>query len=218
MTGTGRRDITPNGGRHSLVKEVAVRLDVPERYTRPAITLHWLIAVLIGLNLLIGLSFESIPKESLRPYIDIHKSFGISVLGLVVLRLLWRATHTPPPMPAAYPAWQQKAAHWVHWGLYGMMFIVPLTGWLHDSAWKLASTHAMKLFWVIPWFRFGFVEHMEPAAKEQFHTVMGEVHGSLAYLLLLLFLVHVAAALKHQFLDRTPELQRMWPQRRTKDQ
>jgi cytochrome b561 len=184
---------------------------VSERYTRPAIFLHWAIAVLIGLNLLLGFLFDSLPKDALRPFIDAHKSFGITVLGLLILRVLWRATHTPPPMPDSFAPWERKLAHWTHLALYGLMFLVPFTGWLHDSAWKLSATHPMKLYWVIPWFRFGFIENLEPATKEQWHSALFQVHSSLAYLLLAAFVLHVAGALKHQFLDKTLELQRMWP-------
>ncbi len=187
-------------------------LTVPQRYTRPAIILHWTIAVLIACNLAGGLLFDSLPKTMLRPAIDMHKSFGITVLGLAILRLLWRATHTPPPLPA-YPAWERRTAHAVHWLLYGLIFLVPFSGWLHDSAWKGAPEHPMKLFWIIPWFRIGPIEHLDPASKEWWHSALFAVHSYLAYALLAAFVLHVAGALKHQFLEGKPELQRMWPAR-----
>ncbi len=185
-------------------------LSVPQRYTRPAIILHWTIAVLIACNLTGGLLFDSLPKGVLRPAIDMHKSVGITVLGLAILRLLWRATHTPPPMPP-YADWERRTAHAVHWLLYGFIFLVPFSGWLHDSAWKGAPEHPMKLFWLIPWFRIGPIEHLDPASKEWWHSALFVVHSYLAYALLAAFLLHVAGALKHQFLEGKPELQRMWP-------
>jgi len=91
------------------------------------------------------------------------------------------------------------------------MFLIPLTGWIHDSAWKGAPTHPLNLFWVIPWFRFGFIENLAPATKEQLHTVFFQIHAALAYVLYAVVALHIAGALKHQFVDREPELQRMFP-------
>ena len=193
-------------------------LSLPQRYTKPAIVLHWTIAVLIAVNLLLAWNFGSVSKPTLRTLVDIHKSIGLTVLGLAILRLLWRATHTPPPIPA-YAAWERRTARIAHWALYGLIFLLPITGWMHDSAWKGAVGHPMKLFFVIPWFRIGAIENLDPATKEQFHSLMLLVHTSFAYVLYAVFAVHLAGALKHQFLDRAPELQRMWPaQRRTKTQ
>ena len=93
-------------------------LQVSQRYTTPAIVLHWLIAVLIIINVALGLSFDSLPQGSLRPFIETHKSIGITVLGLGILRLLWRLTHTPPALPP-YKPWEKAAAHAAHWVLYG---------------------------------------------------------------------------------------------------
>jgi cytochrome b561 len=82
---------------------------------------------------------------------------------------------------------------------------------MHDSAWKGANSHPMKLFFVIPWFRIGTIEHIDPMSKEYWHGLLFTVHVSLAYVLYGMFIAHVAGALKHQFLDGKPELQRMWP-------
>jgi len=195
-----------------------VSLSLPQRYTKPAIVLHWLIAALIATNLLLAWNFGSVSKPTLRTLIDIHKSIGLTVLGLAVLRVLWRATHTPPPIPP-YAAWERRTAHIAHWTLYALIFLLPISGWMHDSAWKGAAGHPMKLFFVIPWFRIGAIENLDPATKEQFHTLMLQVHASFAYVLYAVFAVHLAGAVKHQYLDRKPELQRMWPaQRRTNTQ
>jgi cytochrome b561 len=179
------------------------------RYTRIAIVLHWLIAVLIVCNIALALSADSLPDSWVRPVIDTHKSIGITVLGLVLLRLLWRAGHPAPPLPADYPRWQRTAAHAVHIVLYALMLALPLSGWMHDSAWKDAAGHPMRLFSLVPWPRIGWIENVEPAAKEQLHTIFGEVHTWLGYALYAMVALHVAAALKHQFIDKHRELQRM---------
>jgi cytochrome b561 len=191
------------------VKESLMSLSIPQRYSGLAIFLHWAVAILIIVNLIIALLFDSLPKSVFRPFLDLHKSFGITVLGLVILRLLWRAIRKPPPFPAGYRPWEKSAAHIAHWVLYGLAFLVPFTGWLHDSAWKDAATHPMKLYWVIPFFRFGFIENLDPATKESLHSTLFQIHESLAYVILAMLVVHVAGALKHQFIDKEPELQRM---------
>ena len=184
-------------------------LTVRERYSRPAIVLHWIIAVLLVGNLIGGLCFDYLPKSIFRPVLDAHKSFGLTVLGLAILRLLWRFFRQPPAMPAEYKPWEKKASHAMHWALYVMIFLVPLSGWVHDSAWKDAAGHPLNLFWVIPFFRIGFIQNMDPAAKESLHNLSFSIHQSLAYLVAAMVAVHVIGALKHQFIDKAPELQRM---------
>ncbi len=88
---------------------------------------------------------------------------------------------------------------------------MPLTGWIHDSAWKGAAAHPLNLFGIIPWFRLGPIASQDPQTKEYIHSLFSQIHTSLAYVLYAMVLVHVAGALKHQFLDREPELQRMLP-------
>jgi cytochrome b561 len=179
------------------------------RYTHTAIVLHWLVAALMIINVILALSVDSLPKSLERFTIDTHKSIGITVLGLAILRVLWRLSHKPPEFPAGYAPLEKTGAHSVHYALYALMFLIPLSGWVHDSAWKGAPTHPFNLFGVIPWFRFGFVMDMDPAAKEKLHDISIQVHASLAYVLYALFALHLAGALKHQFLDKQQELQRM---------
>jgi cytochrome b561 len=181
------------------------------RYTRTAIALHWMIAVLIVVNVLLALSADYLPDDWVRPVIDTHKSIGITVLGLALMRLLWRATHRPPALPPSYPRWERIGAHAAHAALYVLIFALPLSGWLHDSAWKDAATHPMTLFGMIPWPRIGWVMNVEPTAREQLHDRFGALHTWFGYVLYGLFALHVIGALKHQWLDREQELQRMLP-------
>src|SRR6202012_2959872 len=110
---------------------------LPEsRYTRTAVILHWIIAVLIIVNVVLGLSADSLPDDWVRPVVDTHKSIGITVLGLAILRVLWRVSHRPPPLPESFPKWEKTSAHIAHWLLYILIFALPLSGWLHDSAYK----------------------------------------------------------------------------------
>jgi cytochrome b561 len=181
------------------------------RYTRVAMVLHWLIALLMIANIALGLSFARVSDDMVRPLIDLHKSIGITVLGLAILRLLWRATHRPPPLPTTYPRWEQTAAHWAHWALYALIFALPLTGWLHDSAWGDAATHPVFLYGVIYWPRIWFVMGPTSPMQDHLHDALGTVHIWFGYALYVVLALHVLGALKHQFWDREPEIQRMLP-------
>jgi cytochrome b561 len=181
------------------------------RYTRIAMLLHWLVALLIVINVVLIWSVDLIPEDSIRFVIDTHKSTGITVLGLVLLRILWRIAHPPPPLPAAYPVWEKRGAHFAHLILYALILALPLSGWMHDSAWKAAAEVPMQWFGLFEWPRIGAIMTMEPAAKLSFHAISGAVHVWLSYALYILFALHVGGALKHQFIDREPELERMLP-------
>ncbi|MGF6639607.1 cytochrome b561 [Paraburkholderia sp. MM5496-R1] len=181
------------------------------RYTHTAMLLHWIIAVLVIGNVVLGLSADSLPDDWVRPVIDTHKSIGITVLCLVLLRILWRVSHRPPPLPADFPAWERRAAHVAHFVLYLLMIGLPLSGWLHDSAWKDAATHPMRLFNLFPWPRIGYVTRLDPALKESLHDRFGALHAWLGYALYAMLLMHVGGALKHQWIDRKSVLKRMVP-------
>lgn len=181
------------------------------RYTIPAIVAHWLIALLLIVNVIVGLLAEKLPDDQIRLAIDTHKSIGITVLGLVVLRILWRLTHRPPPFSAHMPWWERALAHFTHFGLYVFMLWMPLTGWLHDSAWKAAPEIPMRLFGLFEWPRIAFIMAQPEGEKEYLHGLFGAMHEVGGYLLIALLLAHVAGALKHQFIDGEPEFRRMWP-------
>jgi cytochrome b561 len=181
------------------------------RYTRTAIVLHWLIAILIIVNVALMLTADLFPESSLRPIINLHKSIGITVLGLAIMRLLWRFAHKPPELPASYKPWERRASHAAHWLLYLVMFALPLSGWAHDSAWKAALENPMYLYSLVPFPRMSFIMEIDPDTKEHLHYVLAVVHASFAYLLFVLFALHVGGALKHQFIDKEAELQRMLP-------
>jgi cytochrome b561 len=188
-----------------------------ERYTGVAMALHWVIAVLIGVNLVLVWFADKWPDGWVRPAIDLHKSIGITVLGLVLMRILWRFSHKPPAFPADYSKLERVAAHLAHLALYVLILAIPVSGWLHDSAWKDGATHPDKLFWLVPWPRISLLANLPPAPKENAHRLFFAFHQWLAYGLYALFFLHLAAALKHQWIDREPELQRMLPGGRKSD-
>ena len=171
------------------------------RYTAPAIALHWLVALLIfsGWSLGVYMVDLKLSPDKLRLY-SWHKWIGITVLLLACLRAAWRVTHAPPPVNVAHPRWQRVAAALVHRGLYVLMFALPLTGWTFSSA----SGYPVKYFGVIP--LPDLVSKSKPLAE-----TLEAVHGTLAFALALIVLVHVGGALKHHFFDRDDTLGRMLP-------
>jgi cytochrome b561 len=179
------------------------------RYTRVAAVLHWLVAALITVNVVLGLSADAFPDDWVRPVIDLHKSIGLTVLGLALLRILWRLSHPAPPLPRTYPRLERLAAHAAHVVLYGLILMLPISGWLHDSAFKDAAAHPLRIFWIIPWFRIGAIEHLDPTTKETLHSEFFALHAWSGYVLYAVVALHILGALKHQFIDGDPELQRM---------
>jgi cytochrome b561 len=179
--------------------------DTP-RYTLVAIVLHWLLALVIIGTFCVGLYMSDLPFSVQRVKLfNWHKWAGITILTLSVLRLLWRLSHKPPPlssqMLAAMPNWQRGAAHVSHFGMYALFFAVPLLGWAYSSAAGLQ----------IVWFGVLPLPDFVPVDKEFAKEVLKPLHRNFAYILGALVLVHVAAAFKHQFVDRDGLLSRMWP-------
>ncbi|MGI4955890.1 MAG: cytochrome b [Janthinobacterium lividum] len=185
-------------------------MDHPARYTRPAMVLHWLVAALVTVGAALGLSAELFPKNWIGPAIDLHKSVGITVLCLMLVRMSWRLTHAPPPVPAGRGRLERLAAQAAHLALYGLVLALPLSGWVHDSAFAFAARHPLRLFGVLPWPRLGFVEAMAPDAKLRLHARWFAIHVALFYTLCAVSALHVAGVLKHQFRDRDRPLRRMW--------
>ncbi|MDQ1922716.1 cytochrome b [Massilia pseudoviolaceinigra] len=173
-----------------------------ERYTLTAIIFHWLIAVLIVGAFTMGLVMTDIPgftPTKLR-YYSWHKWAGVTVLALAALRLLWRLTHAAPAYPASMPGWQKGAAHGLHGMLYLLMFAVPLSGYLYT------------LSAGIPVVYFGLFElPIIIAADPELKPVLKGVHYWLNMAMAGAVAMHVAAALKHQFIDRDGVLKRMLP-------
>jgi len=145
-----------------------------QRYTRTAMVLHWVVAVLIVGNVVLGLAADSLPEDWIRSAVDTHKSIGITVLGLAVLRLLWRFAHRPPPMPDSYARSERLVAHAAHVALYVLIFALPTSGWMHDSAWNGGATHPVFLYGVIPGFRYPCAG--EPRSRHQGPPPRGPVH------------------------------------------
>jgi len=170
------------------------------RYTRTAIALHWLLALMILVSFGVGLYMADLPVSPQRlKLFSWHKWAGIVILTLSALRLLWRLTHRPPP-DLPMPRWQQRAAHATHRLMYILFFAVPLVGWAYSSA----AGFPVVVFGLLP------LPDFVPADKALAEAIE-PWHGALAWMLMGLVAVHVLAALKHQFVDRDGLLSRMKP-------
>jgi len=169
------------------------------RYSTPAIVLHWLIALLIFAGFPLGLYMVDLPlsPDKLKLY-SYHKWIGVTVFLLVAVRLAWRLTHTPPPLPDRVAAWQRHASAIVHGLLYLLMIAIPLSGWLMSSA------KGFQTVW------FGVLPLPDLIGKDKaLGELLAEVHKILNFTLLGLVVLHVGAALQHHFIERQPFLQRM---------
>lgn len=172
-----------------------------QRYTKPAMLLHWLMAILIVAAFFLGLTMTEI--HGITPtklkYYSWHKWMGVTVLLLAVIRVLWRKANRPPP-PIPGPAWQHKAADAVHYLLYFLIFAVPVVGYLYTYA---AGVPVVYLgLWQMP-------APFDP--NPDWKKPLSELHEILAWTMAVVVSAHVLAALKHHFIDRDDVLKRMLP-------
>ncbi len=170
-------------------------------YTRTAIGLHWLMALLILVALPMGMVMHELDLSpfKLKLY-SWHKWIGVSVFGLAVLRALWAVSHPPPPLPASQAPWQRRAARLVHVGLYLLLFLIPLSGWLMSSAKGFQTVY------------FGVLPLPDLLTKnEALGEALAGVHEALNLGLLALLAAHIGAAMKHHLVDHDEVLARMWP-------
>jgi cytochrome b561 len=172
-----------------------------ERYTPAAIALHWLVAILILANLALGLYTVDMPlsPQKLRNF-SFHKWIGVTVFLLAAARLVWRLGHPAPALPAAMPPWERNAAHATHVLLYVLFFAAPLTGWLSSSAQGFQTVY------------LGVVPIPDLLSKDKgLADALKLTHRSINYTMAGVIVLHVAAALKHHFVDRDDVLRRMLP-------
>ena len=174
----------------------AARRRTADRYDGVAIAFHWTIAAMVILNLVSGLLY--------RPLFFTHKAIGITVLLLSVGRLLWRLSHRVPPPPSDLPPWQQLASRVTHWGLYVLIIVMPLTGWM------LASGSSERR--PLNWFGLFDIPYL-PIGPGPLGEAAHEAHELLGWLTLAMVVLHVAAALRHHFVLRDRVLSRMLPDR-----
>ena len=180
--------------------------DPEPRYPLTVIVLHWTIAAAVVGLVALGWWMQTIPKIPVGSRVDaynLHKSIGLTVLLLMVVRLAWRASHRPPQLPPL-PVWQARAAHAVHALLYVSLFLNALSGYLGSAV----SGFPVKFFaWVLPAWTDANV-----GLKEAFSVV----HLATSWALVAAIVIHVMATFYHQWGLHDGLLWRMWPRRETR--
>jgi cytochrome b561 len=174
------------------------------RYTKPAIWLHWIIAVIMIFMLCFGEDLIRVPRGgSLGGWQPTaHASWGVVILLLAVARLLWRFTHKPPALPASVPTWQATASHLTHYAFYALMIAIPIFGLLALIPYGAARSDVDQVVF-FNLFSLAFMPNLGDWTMNA-HELLGDAAK-------ILVIVHVAAALKHQFWDKDGLLSRMRP-------
>jgi cytochrome b561 len=191
-----------------------------QRYTKTAIILHWVVGLLIIAMLALGLWMSGLPKDAPKTatfdlfnwglytvtlpepvsvrtfYFNLHKSIGITVMGLILLRIFWRLTHVVPAFPDTMKGWEKILADLGHKALYVMMVVLPLSGFIMSIYSK----------WGILWFGLPLVDGLD---NPQLRDFFKAVHEISAWIILALIVVHVAAAIKHKLIDKDEVMKRM---------
>lgn len=177
------------------------------RYTGTAIALHWLLAILIIATFALGLTMTGMPgiTPTKLKYFNWHKWLGVTIFALAVARALWRLAHPAPPLPATLPAWQKQVSAATHFLLYVLIFAVPLSGYFYS----LAAGFKVVYLGVLPL----------PVLIEknlELKPILEAMHFLLNMAMAALVALHIAAALKHHFIDRDDILRRMLPKQNVK--
>lgn len=190
------------------------------RYTKTAVVLHWLIAIFLVVMFVLGWFMADLPKEGPKQsaydlldlgiytwqlaeevtprtfYFNLHKSLGITIFALIAIRILWRITHKPPALLTSYKAIERKVATGTHHLLYLLMVAVPLTGLIM----AIYSKYGVK------WFGLDLFKGLDNKAVRETFV---EAHEVIGIILLVTVALHVAAALKHKFIDKDETMKRM---------
>ena len=176
--------------------------NVVQRYSTPAIALHWIVAILVLAMIGLGLYMTDIPRGTPERafFFNLHKSIGVTTAILVLIRLWWRFRNPPPPLPSSVPAWQVQASKLSHALQYLCLILMPLSGFSASQFTKYGVTY------------FGLFK-IPPMAWENkvIYDFLHGIHGVTAGFLITLVLIHVAAALKHLLFDRDRVFLRMLP-------
>ena len=167
------------------------------RYSAVARWLHWTMALLIIANLIGGLFHDQLGAATIMP---LHKATGILILVLAVIRILWRMVMPAPHLPAGMQMWERATASFIQSLMYALMVLIPLSGWIMSSA----SPNIISFYGLFEVPKFHVVRGTPMA------NISHEAHGLMAYALLLLAALHIAAAIRHHFVLKDGLLQRMW--------
>jgi cytochrome b561 len=168
------------------------------QYTATARALHWLTAALVLPMIPAGIAMANLDLGAAAFIYDLHRSIGVLLLPLLLLRLWYRLKHPPPPLPSDLPAIQQFAAHATHWLLYALLILQCIVGWVATSAYPAR----VNFFWLV---ELPLIWWEDRALSEQLFTV----HLWLGLMIAAVLCAHIGAALFHHFIRRDDILLRM---------
>lgn len=173
----------------------------------PARVLHWLIGIIILAMLAVGFISANVITDIYLQFelVQMHKSFGFTVFFLVLIRIIWRLVNPTPAMPDHMPGHEKMLAHVGHYGLYALMIIMPLSGWLMASASELQEMYGIKNM------VFGLFEMPDPVVPgdKALEELFATIHFWSAIAMVVILVAHIGAALKHHFRDGDTILRRM---------
>lgn len=164
--------------------------------------LHWMIFLLVSIMLVGGFFMEDLPESMQSAVYRAHKLTGLCILGLMAFRFIWRLINPTPGYPDSMPTWQKLAALFAHWALYIALFAMPISGWVLSTA----AGHPPVLYGTDIAVAFPGV-----GLDNGFAHMLGNVHEFWAYVILTLLAFHIAASLKHHYVDHDDILKRMMP-------
>jgi cytochrome b561 len=171
------------------------------RYDNVAVALHWILALGILCQIALGLYLAEVPRATpaRTVWVNFHKSVGITLGALILVRVGWRLTHRPPALPASMPAWERVAARANHALLYGCMVGMPAAGYLATNY----SRFGIKYFGLAELPPWGYED-------KAIYALFNGTHKALAVVFIALIAIHVLAAFKHAAIDRDGIVRRMW--------
>lgn len=171
---------------------------------------HWLIVALILAQVVLGIVMVNLPRRpSVIPVFDVHKSIGLTILALALLRLAWRAFDPHPVRPPDVSTWQYRIGRLVHIMLYVLIFITPLSGWLFDSTNALRPLH---------WWGLVTIPSLTGGPVPEWVDFTRSLHHTLVWVLVAVAAGHMFAALIHHYFYKDNILRRMLPRGRLKQE
>lgn len=162
---------------------------------------HWMIALIVMGMLSFSFFLGDLPDAWIPSAFTVHKSFGLTVLGLVILYLINLMRKGKPPLPASVPKWQHYASRIVHSSLFILLLAMPLSGWIMSTA----ANRSPVYFWLVT------LPFPGISPDQTLASFFNKSHKTMALILIGFVIVHIAAALKHHFLDKDEVLKRMLP-------
>lgn len=177
----------------ATVPEAVPQPETLLRYNNVAVLLHWLTALVVVVQIYVGFTFHNMERGPERgEWFTWHKTIGATILILAIVRLAWRLMHKPPPFPPELPRWERIAAVWNHRAFYFLLIVLPLTGLIAVSGGADQATTGLVGGLRLP---------LIPGISEDAGDASGGIHEWLVKITIALVVLHVGAALKHQFVD-----------------